>query len=134
MLRAALPRAGPLAAAAPPPPFPVARRPLGLAWRRATARPDPPRGSAASPFPSSFPNPALRSEPLPTADGSGRGRGRRAAADRWLAPPGAERAGAERSNCRLGAANRSGEEAAGLGGGGAAQAGGSTSAVPTPLP
>lgn len=58
---------------------------------------------------SSFSNLPLRSEPLPSADGSGRGRGRRASADRWLAPPGAERAGADRSNCRLGAANRSGD-------------------------
>lgn len=86
------------------------------------------------PFPA-FSNPPRRSEPLPSADGSGRGRGRRASADRWLAPPGAERAGADRSNCRLGAANRSGDEAAGRAEAARRRrAGGSTSAVPTPCP
>ncbi|MEJ1277466.1 hypothetical protein NN561_008383 [Cricetulus griseus] len=61
------------------------------------------------PFPA-FSNPPRRSEPLPSADGSGRGRGRRASADRWLAPPGAERAGADRSNCRSRSAHRGGPQ------------------------
>ncbi|XP_037063182.1 uncharacterized protein LOC119088250 [Peromyscus leucopus] len=90
------------------------RRAAVLSERRSSGRSRPPLPGdrLASP-------PVARPEPLPSADGSGRGRGRRAPADRRLAPPGAERAGAERSNCRLWAANRSGDEAAGRGGGGA---------------